>query len=45
MPCYLKGVGEGVDGLTGVVFGDGGKVSVFGGGQDADMAQDLLEFY
>ena len=40
----FEGVGQGVDGPAGVVAGDGGQMGVPGGGQDADMTQDLLEF-
>ena len=40
----IEGVGQGVDGPKGVVPGDGRQVGIPGGGQDADMSQDLLKF-
>ena len=43
-PGNIEGVGQGVDGPKGFVSGDGRQVGIPGGGQDADMSQDLLEF-
>ena len=40
----IKAAHQGVDRLTGVVVGFGGQMGVSRGGQDADMAQDFLQF-
>ena len=41
-PCYIKGVGQRIDGLAGIISGIGSQMGVSGGCQDTDMAQDLL---
>jgi hypothetical protein len=43
-PSDVKAVGDVVDCLTGVVFGSVGEMCVPGCSQDADMAEDLLQF-
>jgi len=43
-PCNIEGVSQGVDGLSGFVLSDRRQVGISGGGQNADMSQDLLEF-
>jgi hypothetical protein len=42
-PLDVHGVDQGIDGQTGIVGRFGGQVGVSGGGQDADMAKDLLQ--
>ena len=43
-PGNIEGVGQGVDGLKGVVLSDSRQMGIPGGGQDADMSQNLLKF-
>jgi len=43
-PRYVKGVGQRIDSLAGIVSGVGREMGVSGGCQDTDMAQDLLQF-
>ncbi len=43
-PSYGKAVHQGVDGLTVILVGSGGQMCVSGGCQDADVAEDFLQF-
>lgn len=43
-PLDVQRVDQGIDGQPGIVGRRRGQVGVSGGGQDADMAQDLLQF-
>ena len=42
-PLDVQGIDQGVDGQPGIIGCVGGQVGVSGGGQDADMAKDLLQ--
>ncbi len=43
-PLNVQRIDQGIDGQPGIVGRRRGQVSVSGGGQDADMAKDLLQF-
>jgi hypothetical protein len=41
-PSNGEAIHQVIDQLLGVVLGMGGQVGIFGGGQDASVAEDLL---
>jgi len=43
-PLNVQGFDQGVEGSPDIIARDGGQVGVSGGGQDTDMAKDLLQF-
>ncbi len=43
-PLDVQRIDQSVDGPLDIIARDGGQVGVSGGGQDADMAKDLLQF-
>lgn len=43
-PLDVQGIDQCVDGPLDIIARDGGQVGVSRGGQDADMAKNLLQF-